>query len=288
MSRKLLCSLSAMLVFMTATTLAQAPAAPRPDPWPGYKKVLAIGESSTTFQHDSVSHALATIERLGRESGIYMTIIKTDTQLITKGEVLNDGKPVLNAKNLDFFDAIFFFGAGAGTLTPEQMEDLLAFVRDDGKGFVAAHTGDNAFQQYPEYRDMLGGLWNHPWTKSENLEIDLPIIVEDPTFPAMQNLPSMFSVFDEAAVHQAPYSRANVRVLARLDLSQVDPALGRDPATDTDVPIAWAHEYGKGRVFYSTLGHSDQSWDNPLVQQMFLDAIRWSLGLVPGEATPLP
>ncbi len=267
---------------------AQTPAAaPRPDPWPGFKKVLAIGESSTTFQHDSVSHALATIERLGREQGIYVTIIRTDTQLVTKDPVMNGANPVLNAKNLDFFDAIFFFGAGPGTLRPEQMEDLLEFVHDDGKGFVAAHTGDNAFQGYPEYREMIGGLWNHPWTKADKLEIDLPVIVEDKSFPAMQNLPATFTVYDEAAVHLAPYSRDNVRVLASVDLGQVDPALGRSPVEDRDVPIAWAHQYGKGRVFYSTLGHSDQSWDNPMVQQMFLDAIRWSLGLVEGDATPL-
>jgi type 1 glutamine amidotransferase len=278
-------SLLAALALLAFAT--QAPAQEFPDPWPGKKKVLAIADVSTAYQHDSVSHALATIERLGRESGEYMTIIRTDTQLVTKGPVMNGDSPVLNAKNLEFFDAIFFFGAGPGTLSQEQMDDLLSFVRDDGKGFVAAHTGDNAYQQYPEYREMIGGLWDHPWTKSENLEIELPILVEDAGHPIMQALPSDFTVFDEAAVHQAPYSRDNVRVLASLDLASVDPALGRDPANDRDVPIAWVKEYGQGRVFYSTLGHSDQSWDNPQVQQMFLDAIRWALGLVEGDATPL-
>jgi type 1 glutamine amidotransferase len=282
--RRSLSLLAALALLAFAT---QAPAQEFPDPWPGKKKVLAIADVSTAYQHDSVSHALATIERLGRESGEYMTIIRTDTQLVTKDPVMNGDSPVLNAKNLEFFDAIFFFGAGPGTLSQEQMDDLLSFVRDDGKGFVAAHTGDNAYQQYPEYREMIGGLWDHPWTKSENLEIDLPILVEDAGHPIMQALPSDFTVFDEAAVHQAPYSRDNVRVLASLDLASVDPALGRDPANDRDVPIAWVKEYGQGRVFYSTLGHSDQSWDNPQVQQMFLDAIRWALGLVEGDATPL-
>lgn len=281
------CSQSLLAALALLAFATHAPAQEFPDPWPGKKKVLAIADVSTAYQHDSVSHALATIERLGRESGDYMTIIRTDTQLVTKGPVMNGASPVLNAKNLEFFDAIFFFGAGPGTLSQEQMNDLLSFVREDGKGFVAAHTGDNAYQQYPEYREMIGGLWNHPWTRSENLEIDLPILVEDAGHPIMQALPSDFTVFDEAAVHQAPYSRDNVRVLASLDLASVDPALGRDPANDRDVPIAWVKEYGQGRVFYSTLGHSDQSWDNPQVQQMFLDALRWALGLVEGDATPL-
>jgi len=201
--------------------------------------------------------------------------------------VMFNGAPVLNSKNLDFFDAVFFFGAGPGTLSEQQMVDLLSFVRDDGKGFVAAHTGDNAFQQHPGYRDMVGGLWDHPWTKAEKLEVELPIIVEDPGFPAMHGLPSTFTVYDEAAVHKPPYSRDNVRVLASVDLGKLDPALGRSPETDKEVPIAWARHYGKGRVFYSVLGHSDQSWDNPQVQQMFFNALKWALGLVEGDGTPL-
>lgn len=280
--------LASLLVSLLLLGVAiQAPAQQSPDPWPGKKKVLAIADVSTAYQHDSISHALATIERLGRESGDYVTIIHTDTQLVTKGAVMHGDNPVLNARNLDFFDAIFFFGAGPGTLSQQQMDDLLSFVRDDGKGFVAAHTGDNAYQQFPEYREMIGGLWDHPWTKAENLEIELPVVIEDAGHPIMQSLPSEFRVFDEAAVHQAPYSRDNVRVLASLDLASIDPALGRDPASDRDVPIAWVKEYGQGRVFYSTLGHSDQSWDNPEVQQIFLEALRWALGLTQGDATPL-
>lgn len=285
-ARRLLTALCLLPLLCQAQQPAPA-AAPRPDPWPGHKKVLALADVSTAFQHDSVSHALATIERLGRESGVYMTIIRTDTQLVTKSPVMANGAEVLNSKNLNFFDAVFFFGAGPGSLTEAQMADLLSFVRDDGKGFVAAHTGDNAFQQHPGYRDMIGGVWDHPWTKADKLEVDLPIVVEDPRFPAMQGLPSTFTVYDEAAVHKAPYSRDNVRVLASVDLSKLDPALGRSPGTDKDVPIAWARQYGKGRVFYSVLGHSDQSWDNPQVQQMFLNALRWALGLENADATPL-
>ena len=65
------------------------------------KKVLAVGMSEG-WQHDSVSDALATIYNLGKETGIWDTYIRTDTQLITKKKLKG------NAKNLDFFDAVFF------------------------------------------------------------------------------------------------------------------------------------------------------------------------------------
>src|SRR5581483_1053755 len=65
--------------------LAHDSAAPRPpdDPWPGKKKVLAIADpeewySSAGYHHDSAYHTLATVERLGRESGAWITIIRTD------------------------------------------------------------------------------------------------------------------------------------------------------------------------------------------------------------------
>src|SRR5690242_4206762 len=57
------------------------------DPWPGKKKVLALADMQSGFHHDSVSHALATIEQIGRQSGTYVTIIATDSQLVTKGQI---------------------------------------------------------------------------------------------------------------------------------------------------------------------------------------------------------
>jgi uncharacterized protein len=58
--------------------------------------------------------------------------------------------------------------------------------------------------------------------------------------------------------------------------------------TDRDFPIAWIKNYGRGRVFYSTLGHLDSSWDDPRIQQMYLEAIRWSLGLTTYTPQPHP
>jgi type 1 glutamine amidotransferase len=46
--------------------------------------------------------------------------------------------------------------------------------------------------------------------------------------------------------------------------------------------------YGKGRVYYSTLGHVEQNWDDPRIQKMFVEAIKWSMGLVNADVTPRP
>src|SRR6516164_774067 len=73
------------------------------------KRVLAWGDTITAFQHDSISHALATMERLGHDSGAYEMYIRTDSQLITKQPV---PAPARNTRNLNYFDAIFYFGTG--------------------------------------------------------------------------------------------------------------------------------------------------------------------------------
>jgi len=48
--------------------------------------------------------------------------------------------------------------------------------------------------------------------------------------------------------------------------------------------------YGKGRVYYTTLGHVEATWDKPEFQQMITEAIKWGMGLENAELTsrPLP
>jgi type 1 glutamine amidotransferase len=269
-----------------------APAGMRPaDPFAGKKKVLAIGDVHTGYQHDSVSHALATIERLGRESGLFVTYIRTDTQLVTKDKIYGTGRYAappkgtrgVNAKNLDYFDAIFFYGLGEEDLADKQKADLLSFVHDDGKGFVGAHSAIDAFYGWPEYGEMVGAYFdNHPWGV-----MDAPIVVEEPSFPGMRQFAREFVTRDEIYVPaNAPYSREKVDVLARMDARKVDLHVKDLHRTDGDFPVAWVKKYGKGNVFYSTLGHPDEAWDKAEIQVMYLEAIKWALGLT--SYTPRP
>ena len=88
------------------------------DPWPGLKKLLAVADVQSGFHHDSISHALATVEQIGRKANAYATMIRTDSQLITKGQIVGhdryEGRSV-NARTLDFYDAIFMLPSGFGT-----------------------------------------------------------------------------------------------------------------------------------------------------------------------------
>ena len=105
------------------------------------KVVLAWADTRNGLaQHDSVSHALAVIERLGYESGMYDTYIRTDSNIIAKTALMTTGQPASGGPSLSNVDAIFFLGHREVELTDRQKADLMSFVKDDGKGFVAAHT----------------------------------------------------------------------------------------------------------------------------------------------------
>lgn len=273
-SMAMACVVLGVLTVSRPATMAQ--------PVPARKKLLALGDTHTGFTHDSIGHALAVIDRLGRESGAFDTYIRTDSQWITKQPV---PPPARNARNLNDFDAVLLYISGEGDWTDQQKKDFVSFVKDDGKGIVAAHTGNAAFYEWPEFGEMIGGYFdNHPWGV-----VDARVIVEDGTFPAMRHLPPVFPMRDEMYVlRDKPYSRDDVRVLARLDAGSLDlknPALHR---TDNDFPVAMAKTYGKGRTFWSGFGHAAETWDNPDVQKMYLEAIKWAMGLTQADVSPRP
>ena len=238
------------------------------------KRLLAIGEEKG-YRHEAVSHALATIERLGRESGLWDTTIRTDTEALTKKKL------EYNAKNLNDFDAVLFYTGGTLEMDDEKKADFLSFVRDDGKGFIGVHSATITFTGWPEYGDMIGGYYDeHPWGT-----FDAPILVEDPGFPGMKQWPPAFVLKDE--IYQIKnFSRDKVRVLMRLDANKLDLNNPRVHRTDKDFAVAWIKPYGKGRVFYSTFGHREEVYDRPDIQNMYREATKWAMKLTDYEPTP--
>jgi hypothetical protein len=262
------------------------------DPFAGKKKILIVGDLHTGNQnaHDSVSHAMATLERLGRESGAYIAFLRTDTELVTKGEVWGTGDYAkggtrqARGHNLDYFDAVVFYTNGDTDMSEQQKRDLLSFVHDEGKGFVAVHTATATMANWPEYGEMVGGYFDdHPWNV-----VAVPVIVERADFPGVRYLPEEPIFIDEMYQYKTPYSRDKVDVIARLDTSKLDMTGKRVHRTDGDFPVAWIKNYGKGRVFSSTFGHADATWDDPRVQQMYLEAIKWVLGTSDYPVRPHP
>ncbi len=240
--------------------------------------VLVIGQTKG-WEHDSIPDAMANIWKMGHDTKLWEATIRTDTELITKRD-LNPTRPGgFNRKNLDYFDAVVFASTtGELDLTDDQKRDMMSSIKDDGKGFVGIHAALDTNYQWPEYGEMIGGWFDgHPWNT-----FNAPIIVEDPNFPAVRHFPKQFVKYDE--IYQAKaWSREKVNVLLSLDADKLDYSRPEVHRSDRDFAVAWSKMYGKGRVFYSTLGHTKESWDDPDIQKMYFEAIKWVLGLTEGS-----
>src|SRR5450755_3176976 len=191
------------------------------------KHLLVLGEEHG-YRHQAVSHAMATIERLGTETGLWDTTIRTDTEALTKKKL------EYNAKNLSNFDAVLFFTGGKLEMDDQQKADFLSFIHDDGKGFIGVHSAAITFTNWPEYGEMLGGYYDeHPWGT-----FDAPILVEDAAFPGMAQWAKTFTLKDE--IYQVKnFSRENTRVLMRLDAGKLDLANPKVHRKDNDFAVSW-------------------------------------------------
>lgn len=121
------------------------------------KHVLVIGQTKG-YEHDSVSAAMNAIYVMGKESGLWDTTIRTDTELLTKKDLGRNGK------NLNYFDALVFASTtGELDMDASQKQDMMSFIKEDGKGFVGIHAALDTNYTWPEYGEMIGGWFDqHP------------------------------------------------------------------------------------------------------------------------------
>jgi type 1 glutamine amidotransferase len=223
------------------------------------------------YVHASIPFANEALRQLGEVTGAYRADASEEADS-------------LSAAGLAPYDAVLFNNTTHLTLSPSQRAALLAFV-NDGKGMVGIHAASDSFYTWPEGQELLGGIFNsHPWTADDTVAVKL----DDPASPLAAAFGGHgFWVRDEIYQIDGPFSRARVRVLLSLDMSR--PENARKPEQivrgDQDFPIAWLKRAGKGRVFYSSLGHNAAIYETREFLQHYLDGIQFALGDLTADAT---
>jgi type 1 glutamine amidotransferase len=125
-----------------------------------------------------------------------------------------------------------------------------------------------------------GSFDGHPWD-----QIEADVRVEDRDFPAMRHFPERFRLFEEF-YQIRDFSRDRSHVLMSLDTTSLDKT--RPGVRQSDIPLTWTRSYGTGRVFYSSLGHPPAAWALPDLRTMWLEAVKWTLGVEPASAANPP
>ncbi len=252
------------------------------------KVVLAWADSRNGIaQHNSITHALAQLERIGYESGTYDLYIRTDSNIISFNPKKTDGTPASGGPSLNNVDAILFAGHRNVPLDEAGQKDLIEAIRDKGIGFVGMYIALTPWTTFPEMTKILGataaGVNVHdPFGATGSV-----LVNESPDFPAVKHYP-LTSATGEAYYQPDFYDRKDIQVLLRKDISKLKP-VANYTRPDGDYPVAWAHMYGKGRVFYSSLGNGESDrWDDNNLLRMYFEALKWSLGLTQYDLKPHP
>jgi type 1 glutamine amidotransferase len=217
------------------------------------KNILYVTHSAG-YRHDCLPLSRQVLDDIGTRSGKFQVTATEDLGQLT---------------DLARYSAVVFFTSGELPLTAAQKQGLLEFIRNGG-GFAGIHSATDTLYTWPEYGDLIGGRFDgHPWTQEVRID------VEDPDNPAVRHLEPSFVITDEIYVFRE-FSRERVRVLMTLDNA------------GGDYPLAWVRNYGKGRVFYTALGHFESTWQDARFQRMVEEALAWVTGQSEADAQPRP
>jgi type 1 glutamine amidotransferase len=135
---------------------------------------------------------------------------------------------------------------------------------------VGIHGAVAGNVQWPEYLEMLNGSYGGHF--SETVAVG-PVMPEHPICKPLRG--KTFQVYDELYMFKEPYDPKKAKVLLTLDLTEM-----KDPGrrAGQDYPVSWIRTYGKGRVFYCSLGHFASAYSSPEVMEHYLAGIQWSIG----------
>jgi type 1 glutamine amidotransferase len=211
---------------------------------------ILVFSKTTGFRHDSIP--------LGREAILQMGIDRGWTVAFT------EDAHEFESKKLKSFDAIVFLSTTGKPLDAEEGKALQGFIHSGG-GFVGVHAAADSLYDWPWYGQLVGAFFlQHP------AQQDAVVNIEDTAHPSTSFLPNPWKRRDEWYDYkQSP--RANVHVLASLDNSSYTGS-----KMGSDHPITWCHDFEGGRSWYTGMGHTQESWRDPMFLKMIAEGIEWS------------
>ena len=167
---------------------------------------------------------------------------------------ITEDREKLTTLSRDGWHVALFYTQG-GDLTPAQEEGLTDFV-SSGRGYAGIHCASDSFKSSDAYFKLVGGQFSGHGYGTFTVKITAR---RHPITKGMAD----FEIEDETYNHEF-YPQAKVQVLARR-------------ATDQE-PSVWVQNYGKGRVFYTGLGHGKEAFENPSFQMLMIRGISWAAG----------
>jgi cytochrome c len=216
------------------------------------------------YRHASITNGIAAIRELGTKNGF-------------KVEATEDSS-AFTRTNLARFQAVVFLSVTGDVLNSDQETAFKDYVLSGG-GFVAIHGaifGPRACEdKWAWYGDMFCcSFTNH------SAVVPGTVLIEDAAHPSTAGLPSHWPRTEEWYNYTGnPRSCAHV-------LATVDESTYRGGSVGQDHPISWCRRMGKGRMWYTAMGHTESTFGEPLFLQHLLGGIQVAAGWATGDFAP--
>lgn len=232
---------------------------------------------SAGFEHsvvrregDQLSHSEQVLTELGRQHGFEVECSKDGS--------LFDG-------DLDKYDCLAFYTSGnllgqakdgSNPMSAEGKQRLLDAI-GAGKPFVGFHAATDSFRSggIDPYIEMVGGEF-----VSHGPQQVATMRIASPKFPGMAGLGDSFDLNDEW------YAFRKLNPEMHVILIQETEGMRGDMYDRPPFPATWARMHGKGRVFYTSMGHREDVWTGQPFQQIILGGLAWAMGNVDADVTP--
>lgn len=214
------------------------------------KKKILVFSKTVKFRHTSIEKGKAALMLMGKENNFLV-----DT---------TENAAYFTATKLKEYDAVVFLSTTGDVLNNEQQAAFEAFIRS-GKGFVGIHAAADTEYEWPWYGRMVGAYFvSHPKQQKAKLS------VTNVQHASTKHLPKTWERFDEW--YNYKNRNADVKVLLTIDESSYEG--GKEGAYH---PMAWYHQFEGGRVFYTALGHTDESYKEEAFLKHVLGGIHYAL-----------
>ncbi|MCX6897122.1 MAG: ThuA domain-containing protein [Verrucomicrobia bacterium] len=251
-------------------------------------KLLVFWRCDGFFHGSGIAGGNKCLELMGKKTGAWTCDFSREWE-------------VLSAENLAKYDGLVLNNTTSLDPSPEIKQAILDFI-NKGKAVIGIHAATDNFGKWVEGQQLMGGRFaGHPWGgggpggKSDG---KWAFKLDEPNHPLCRAFEGKgFRLKDEIYQFKDAYTRVDRRVLIGMDLSDEetskaittpDPKTGkpRGCRDDGDYAVSWIKKVGKGRLFYCSLGHGMNVFQEPTVVQYYLDGIQWALGDTKADATP--
>lgn len=247
-----------------ASLKVQKPAKPR--------KVLVYSRTKG-YRHKSIPYGIYTLTELGKRTGAFSVVATEDPKIFLSDEFMGfDGVIMLNT-------------SGKDAIPKGKHRDVFEKFLEQDRGLIGIHAATDCHKDWDEYLTAMGGFFDgHPW----NARSVVTLHNEEPDHPICNHIKCGDTIRDEIYQYRDDehFTREKLRILLSLDLSGKDMKKAKMKRADNDYAVSWIRNYAGSRVFYSNLGHNNETYCNQMALQHFLNGIQFALGDLKADARP--